>query len=259
MSIRTFALTYPQLMSQALAQGMDTEALGQLRQAYEMAERIADGLYRGQGVPFVCHLVRTASIVLAERQPVEVVTASLLHSAYMLHCFEGCLRSPLTPSMRRQLQQAVPMEVEALVVAYDRLPWRSREAVTKHVEAVGAYSEMTRRLLVMRLANELEDYLDLGMAYRGAFPYRDRIASSGDLKVELARRLGLRVLAEELHQAYAAHLSCRLPARLTRNHAQAYELPRRRWGEMPLVQRAYTITKRRLRPYVRMLGRATHG
>jgi hypothetical protein len=67
--MRSFALTYPQLMNQAIAAALDTEAVVRLRATYELAERFADGVYRPQGEPFLCHLVRTASIVLAEGQP----------------------------------------------------------------------------------------------------------------------------------------------------------------------------------------------
>ena len=45
MAVRTFALTYPQLMNQALAQGMDEETLRWLRLAYESAETWFDGYY----------------------------------------------------------------------------------------------------------------------------------------------------------------------------------------------------------------------
>jgi len=75
--IRPFALTYPQLMQQAQAQGLPAAELARLHRAYDALERLSDGFHRAQGMPFICHLVRTASIVLAERQPVEVVIAAM--------------------------------------------------------------------------------------------------------------------------------------------------------------------------------------
>ncbi len=67
MNVRTFALTYPQLMNQAIDMKLAEEDLFHLRKAYELSERLFDGLYRGQHAPFLCHLVRTASILLAEK------------------------------------------------------------------------------------------------------------------------------------------------------------------------------------------------
>ena len=59
-----YALTYPQLICQARDQGVDPEGLRRLRETYAFVERMVDGLYRAQGVPFSCHLVRAASIAL---------------------------------------------------------------------------------------------------------------------------------------------------------------------------------------------------
>jgi hypothetical protein len=59
-----------------------------------------------------------------------------------------------------------------------------------------------RDVVVMRLANELEDHLDLGMLYCGE---QKRTWSSGSercrLMVDIARRLGFPKLADELQQA----------------------------------------------------------
>ena len=250
MSLRTFALTYPQLMSQALAQGVDQADLARLRQAYELAERMADGLYRAQGEPFICHLVRTASIVLAERQPIEVVMASLLHSAYKLHCFEGGSRSKFTGALHRTLRRELPPEAETLINEYDRLPWSSKESIERHAESADTYPEATRRLLVIRLANEFEDYLDSGMADRGRYPYREQIAAYGGALVTLAKRLGL-TMADELREVFDRHLAMTLPDVVTRQRRGAYELPSRRWGQMGRIERWYRMSKRWIKQSVR--------
>lgn len=62
-----YALTYPQLMNQALSCDLSDSELLQLHRAHEFAQLFADGIYRAQGVPLLSHLVRTASILLAER------------------------------------------------------------------------------------------------------------------------------------------------------------------------------------------------
>ena len=250
--MRTFALTYPQLMHQAITLGLGPDELVQLRQAYELAERMADGLYRAQGMPFICHLVRTASIVLAEGQPVEVVVASLTHSAYMLHCFDDSCRSQRTAPLRRQLLREIPQSVEALIAGYDRFPWHSKQAVESYLDSAAEASAMTRQVLIMRLANELEDYLDLGMAFRGSrHPYRQRVQTYGPLLVELARRVGSAQLAHELRQAFDLCLAAALPEVVVRNRRDAYELPRRRWGQMGVIERAVRAGRWRVKRFIK--------
>jgi (p)ppGpp synthase/HD superfamily hydrolase len=233
--VRPYALTYPQLAAQAMAQGAGDDELARLRAAYDFTERMVDGLYRAQGVPFVCHLVRTASIVLAERQPLDVVIASMVHSAYMLHGFERSRRAQGGAWHRSQVVRRFGHEVEALIQAYDRLPWRSPEAVAAHVRELDGASSTTRSVLLMRLANELEDYLDLGMAFRGRKTTRQRLEACGRQMAELAGRLGSTQLAEELRQAFADYTEASLPAAVLRGHRDAYELPRRHWAEHGMI------------------------
>jgi hypothetical protein len=92
-AVATYALTYPQLMNQALSCDLSESDLLQLRSAHEFAQLFADGIYRAQDAPLLSHLVRTASILLAERQPVSVVLAGLLHAAYTLQYFDGSVRA----------------------------------------------------------------------------------------------------------------------------------------------------------------------
>ena len=174
--MRSFALTYPQLMNQAIAVALDTEALVRLRATYELGERLADGVYRPQGEPFLCHLVRTASIVLAEGQPLPVVQAALLHAAYSLRRRVGDANS--RGSRRAWLQKAAGPEVEQLVFAYDQLPWNASAQLKRHVEGFARYDQTTRRVVLLRLANELEDHLDRSAAYAStvALPWRERRA-----------------------------------------------------------------------------------
>lgn len=243
MSIRPFALTYPQLMSQAFAQGWDEASLTRLRSGCEFAERAFTGLYRGQGVPFICHLVRSASIVLAERQPVPLVLATLLHAVYMLNTFDQRRFRQPAEAHHQYLRDAVGADVERLIQSYDRLPWYAASALESHLRQLEGYSQSMRQVLLMRLANELEDYLDLAMVYRGTYPFRDRITSLGDLMVELAVRMGSEELASELREAFDAHLKSRLPVVVQRQRRNAYLIPSRGWLAKSPWQRARTESK----------------
>lgn len=231
MAMRPFALTYPQLMNQALAQGLDEESLRRMRTAYELAEWEFDGFYRGQGMSFLCHLVRTASIVLAERQPIHVVMAALLHALYRKEEFYGARNGQVTWRKRNRVQGVVGKDVEALIWEYRHFPWSTEEAMHRHLEHLETYGERMRQILVVRLANQLEDYLDLGMIYRGASPSRmEREFSYWEESLLLARRLGLVQLAEEMDEAYKAHRTTpSLPGNVLRHKGGVYKLPDHHW------------------------------
>jgi hypothetical protein len=254
--MRAYALTYPQLMNQAQAMGCSASDLTQLRRAYELAEAAVDGYYRAQGMPFICHLVRTASIVLSERQPVEAAVAALLHAAYMLHRFGG--NGTPTARQRRRLAGCIGGSAEALIRHYDELPWYTAEALRAHLASAGRCPLRTRQVLVMRLANELEDHLDRAMAYRGGYPYEARIASLGSAKVALAEALDCPQLAEELAAAFREHLERPLPAEVRRSQCHAYRLRRDPLAPLRKAARAAGRLARRIRPAPASTAGDTH-
>jgi len=206
-------------MNQALELGLAEESLVRLRAAHDVAEQMADGLYRAQGVPLLCHLVRTASIVLAERQPLPVVLASLLHAAYLLQEFE---RAGWRAPSRATLQQAIGEDAESLVSDYCRFPWFSQACLENHLRGLDGYAERERNLLLIRLANELEDHLDRAMAYTPAERAGRHAAAYGPQTIELAGRLGLPELATELRQAIGDGDGPRLPLAIVLARREGY-------------------------------------
>jgi (p)ppGpp synthase/HD superfamily hydrolase len=242
--MRCFAITYPQLMNQAIAAGWREDALAHLRRAHEFAEEMSDGLYRAQGVPFLCHLIRTASIALAESQPPAVVSAALLHAAYLLHAFDGSRRVRRRKRHRGEMKQAVGAEVEELIWEYNRLPWYRVEALQTHLAEHAHYPDAKRRLLLLRLANELEDRMDRAIAYTARERQRRR-AAADSLMTTLAEALGHRELAAELAAANAANASFEAPDALILAHLEGYERRRHHlWERHPVRQRLRSWSRR---------------
>ncbi len=229
MNIRNFALTYSQLMSQAIARGKSEQDLVSLRKAYETAESLFDGLYRGQHAPFICHAVRTASILLAEEASIEVVAAGLLHAAYAVGCFSDFYHGKATDAHREEIKRVVGHGTELLIFEYGQFSWYQKECVQDHMDHIASYTQQQKNLILIRLANELEDYLDLGMAYRGTFPFRKKIEDYGDKAIELAHFLGHWQLASELGQVFDAHLNIKLPDIVLTNQKNSYQLPALKW------------------------------
>lgn len=246
-----YALTFPQLISQAMALKLNDDAIARLRTGYDLAERMADGLYRSQGCPFLNHLVRTASIVLAHGGTLTQSLAAMLHSAYILDCFHDSRRRAFRPEDRNGLSRVVGAEVEEIVWEYHRLGWGKRESIAAHLEQLHSYGPVIKSVLFARLANELEDFLDLAMQYRGNYNYRHRITAIGALCIELADRIGVPGLGQALETAFEATLSHAIPAPAVREHINAYELPRRHYHERNLFEYVTTKAGRLMRKLAR--------
>jgi len=267
-TMRTFALTYPQLMNQARAgphgvagrlesetnravdasgaraPAYDEPALSELRRVYELAERVCDGVYRPNGAPFLCHVTRTASIAMAEGRPQSVVHACLLHTVYGLRYAGG--RRRWLPWLGRgdDLRKTAGAEVERLNHAYDQLAWNSRAALREHLAALDSYDATTKEAVFMRLANELEDHLDNGKGYEKAERLSERTERLDDCS-RLAKRLGAEELARELEEVLEAARE-QLPSVIVLDRELGYSVATKHLPELTAPRRAARRVLKRL-------------
>ena len=237
--MRNYALTYPQLMNQAIAAGYEPDALIDLRVAYALSEGMCDGLHRPQGTPFLCHLVRTASIVLGTGAPAPVVRAALVHAAYRLEHFSGSRRRPAGNRRRARLRRTLGSEVEQLVWEYEQQPWYRADALERHLAQLDTYAEPTRQALLIRCGDELDDALDMSPAYTREGDSAARRADFGDGCVELARRLGAAELAAELARAYEQCRGTERADALRTGRSTSYERSRFHLWERTLPERLF--------------------
>jgi len=85
---------------------------------------------------------------------------------------------------------------------------------------------LERDVLLIRLANELEDHLDLGILYSGDAPRRLRFMREDLLAaVEMARRLGHPGLAESLAAAFDQIEHAAISPALRRREVESFRLP----------------------------------
>ncbi|NBS41418.1 HD domain-containing protein, partial [bacterium] len=173
-----YALTYPQLVLQAAARGYDQAALSRLKRGHAFTLRVVDGRYRAQDVPFLCHLVRSASIAMWHGASEDVVLASLAHAVYAYG------------ARRRAVADAIGPSAEKLVHAYEQSELFDERFLRERIANHASLSQMERDVMLMAFANELEDFLDQQMAFRAGDRYRETIAGKGALRVKLARLLG---------------------------------------------------------------------
>jgi NAD dependent epimerase/dehydratase family len=223
--VRDFAVTYPQLVRQAIAVGLEDQELRGLREVFDVAQRYFDGLYRAGGQPFICHMVRTASIVLAEEQPLPLVKAALVHAAYDAHRYEHSTRPWPGRRVRRRLRRAVGSDVEEIMWAFHEVKWERIGAPEIQLRDLPHATDMVRSVLALRVANELENHMDLAMVYRTGRDFKERIESDGSAIVQMARELGMATLADELSTVFRESLEETVPATVRWDHSRGYELP----------------------------------
>jgi hypothetical protein len=153
------AQTNLQLYGQMIELGYGDEALELANRAYLFAERATAGILRGSGKPFACHLAGTASAVAAEGLAAPVIAASLLHALY-----QDRIRFPgaATAEQRRAgIRDRFGAEVESLVHAYHAFE-------TARLDDIDDDSLVAQRtVVVMRLADELDDLVDDAIAMHG--------------------------------------------------------------------------------------------
>jgi (p)ppGpp synthase/HD superfamily hydrolase len=219
-----FPQTNLQLYAHLVDLGYSEQDLATVARSYELSMTLFPGTYRGSGKPFLAHLAGTAGIVATLRARAALVATGLLHAAYTHGEFGNGWRG-VSDAKRARVRAAVGPEIEDLVARYTALRWApaSIPAIRARLDAMTA---LERDVLLIRLANELEDHLDLGILYLGDAPRRLRFMRE-DLPaaVEMARRLGHPGLAESLTAAFDQIERAAISPVLRRSDAESFRLP----------------------------------
>jgi (p)ppGpp synthase/HD superfamily hydrolase len=189
------AQTILRLYRELLDAGRPAPDVLRVKAAYELATTLFAGRLRSTGNTFLAHLVGTASITAMLGGDVDLVLAALLHAAYAVGDFGDGIRG-VAPAHRALVCEVIGARAEDLVRAYQEQSWQAAdiEALCARVDALDAGE---RSLLLLRLANELEDHRDRGMAMSGARRqslYRDSFPAL----VAMAERLRQPALAAAL-------------------------------------------------------------
>ena len=115
-------------------------------------------------------------------------------------------------------------EIEELVAAYTRFQWNPA-AVSRLADTLDDLDERGRRVLLMRLANELDDHEDLNVLYvKEAEIRRDLVRSPLPLCVGMAERLGYPHLGAELARVFKATLESEVSPTLWGAHDESFVL-----------------------------------
>lgn len=202
-------MRYPQTNLQLYAglPAWPSPDLRRVHDSYDLARLLFSARYRGSGKPFLAHLVGTAGVLVAHGEGVATVCAGLLHAAYLQGDFG--LRGRRSRASRARVACAAGAEAEEIVWRYASFRWEEPDT--------------DRRVLLVRLANELEETLDLGLVYAGP-KKRDAALRTLASSIAAAERLGLPALARELREARDLDATATVPAELVDGRGGSYDV-----------------------------------
>lgn len=200
--------------------GWSTADLVLARDAYLLAMRLFADRFRANGKPFVAHLVGTASVLAMVGARPDVVVAGLLHAAYANGVFPDGFAG-VTDRHRRVVRDAAGAEPERLVAAYQALAWKPAVVGPLIADWTSVGPEL-KDVLLMRMANALEDHIGLGMRLcdeeRGASGVRR------EDHIRIATSLGQPALAAALTEAYRRNDAADWTAPIALEHELSFRL-----------------------------------
>ena len=188
--------------------------------AYDLALRVCGASFRPNGKPFLCHLVGTASILASWPATTDEVICGLVHSVYTHGVFSDQERG-VTEGKRAVVCDAIG-DTEALVTDYTDLAWNMSAAAAWAAKA-DALSPGERSAIRVRLANELEDHLDLGLLYARKTKVTEPLRA-GDPLLALAERFVSSEFAHELETAIVANEKGSVPPSLVRQDVRSFRV-----------------------------------
>ncbi len=212
--MQQFAQTNIQLLNQLRDDGYSAAEILPVITSYEIAIRLFTGLFRASRKTFIAHVVGTASILGRLHVSPSVVAAGLLHAAYPSGDFADG-KNGIVESRRDWVRSQVGPEIEEYVCRYAALKW-TKDTIAVICHEIDSLESIDRDVLLIRLANELEEFLDLGILYSGEERRRQSIDADRPIGL-MADKLGYPALATEINKAFAETIRAEVPHTLRGN------------------------------------------
>jgi (p)ppGpp synthase/HD superfamily hydrolase len=210
--MQSYAQTNIQLFNQLQREGYSNAEISCIRNAYKTIMSLFAGCYRLSGKTFIAHLVGTASILSDLHAPIQVVAAGLMHAVYTYGDF-GYGGTGINNAKRQYIRRAVGEEIEEYIAQYTSFSWNDQTIHTIS-DRFDELKQIERDVLLIRLANELEEHLDFGILYCGNLKYQQYITHNGYLMVDMAHKLGFPTLAIALDKLLKETAVAQIPVKL---------------------------------------------
>lgn len=220
--MNNYAQTNLQLYGQMLSSGRPEKELRLARDAYELALCLFAAQYRGNGKPFVSHLVGVASILAAQRRPIDTITAGLLHSVYTFGEFGDGTRE-VNKRKRDEVRSVVGAAAEALILQYTLIDW-NLPTLRHYQSRASVLTAAEKAVVAIKAADVLEDHLDRGLDYIPKKNLASQTDNNALLEVLIAvsREVGAAEIAAELQSVSTECPAWRIPAILTTTRSASF-------------------------------------
>jgi hypothetical protein len=237
------AQTNLQLYNQLIAAGWSDADLDRTRAAYVLANDLFAGQMRGSGKTFLNHVVGSASAAAAAGARPDLVHAALLHAAYT-HGEFGDGRRNAAESKRAALRAVIGHSAEELVADYAALDY-STDTIDDWRQRARTLSAREHDLAVLRLANELDEHVDLGTRYTDRYGHPMLTDAVFDTITLLADELDEPALADLMKRVRSTETDVEVPVVLrSRTYGRDVIAPRSYWRRPGVV---IDRTRRRIR------------
>ncbi|WP_181280516.1 DUF6817 domain-containing protein [Aphanothece hegewaldii] len=245
-----YAQTNLQLYHQLRLSDYTDDDLKLIAASYQLILNLFTGQFRASGKTFIAHLVGTASILASFQVSVKVVAAGLLHAVYSQGDFGGFGQQGINYRKRERVRQAVGRDVEEYVTLYTALSWNTQQ-ISEIYRRFDELDAIAQDVLLIRLANELEEYLDFGLLYCGESKHQLYQEHDSYLLVEMAEKLGYPALGTEIAHVLQETLLATIPQELCNPTGQKFSslvLPKSCQRQLPawfyyLINRLITNLK----------------
>ncbi|NJL61843.1 MAG: hypothetical protein HC903_08435 [Methylacidiphilales bacterium] len=217
--MHNFAQTNIQLYNQMRFEGYSNEDLTCVLNAYNLAMQLFVSCFRSSGKSFIAHLVGTASILASLHAPTEVVAAGLVHAAYEYGDFGDGKKRGISHFRRETVKHFLGQEMEEYIAKYFGLSW-NQNTILHSYNHLDNLTQFERNVLLMRLANELEEYLDYGLIYCASVKQDFYSHHSQIMMIEMANKLGFNSLATDLENRIQESDTAKIPVALRNPQAE---------------------------------------
>ena len=176
--------------------GFSTENLERVQAAYRWVCRMFQGRVRKTERLFVCHAVGAASATAEFSGDIVLVLGAMLHAAYDSGQFPDGRIGGDSPAHRRWLTDCMGGDVEDLVFRYNAFPFHQGDPERLLEQG---FEPGDRDLLLIALAHELDDLMDLGLSFAAKY------GTQPDSRIEACAGLAMELDEPELAAALRAY------------------------------------------------------
>jgi hypothetical protein len=243
------AHTSIQLLQQLDRDGYRGDGLQLIRRALALASRLFACRFQYSGVPFMVHVIGTASFLSSFRVAPELVAAGLVHNVYGNGDF-GDASGGAADWKREIVRGAVGAEVEQHAYGFwQSLRW-SPETIYQFSLDVDSLDASDRALLLLRLADLAEHHRDLGLVFSGRQrQQRQMLEHLDEVWLRLAQVLAGPAFSAALNRLFAATASTELPEEICGFTGHSGSFPLLPPSHRPRLSVALRRTAGRLRDF----------